>query len=453
MLKLLTFSEKMIDKDRIKKLNNKYFQKNKYIIYWMQQSQRTNYNHALEYAIEKSNKYKKPLIVYFGLTNNFPDANIRHYKFMLEGLKEVKDSLEKKGIKFLLMHTSPEKGVIELSKNACILVVDRGYLKIQRNWRKKVSEKIYCPLIQVESDVVVPIEITSNKEEYSAYTIRKKIYKKLDEFLKPMKHKKYKQNFFEKNFDKINFNEISYKDFDHSIKPINRFIGGTKQALKHINIFLNKKIDSYPEKRNNPNLDFLSNMSPYLHFGQISPLKIALLVLENKSPGNESYLEELIIRRELSMNYVYYNKNYDEYEGIPEWAKKSLKKHEKDKRKYNYSFEQFELAETHDPYWNATQREMVKTGKMHGYMRMYWGKKITEWTKKPKDAFKIAISLNNKYELDGRDPNGFTGIAWCFGKHDRPWTERSIFGNIRYMSDSGLKRKFDIEKYAKKYNL
>jgi deoxyribodipyrimidine photo-lyase len=191
-------------------------------------------------------------------------------------------------------------------------------------------------------------------------------------------------------------------------------------------------------------------MSPYLHFGQISPLHIALKVLKTKSPGVEAFLEELIIRRELSMNFVFYNKKCDSLEeAIPDWARKTLKRHQKDKRSYVYSLKEFEMGITHDPYWNAAQKEMVIKGKMHGYMRMYWGKKILEWSKTPEEAFRIALYLNNKYELDGRDPNGFTGVAWCFGKHDRPWGERAIFGKVRYMNDRGLKRKFDADKYVK----
>jgi deoxyribodipyrimidine photo-lyase len=190
-------------------------------------------------------------------------------------------------------------------------------------------------------------------------------------------------------------------------------------------------------------------MSPYLHFGQISPLFIALEVKKTKSPGIEAFLEELIVRRELSMNFVFYNENYDSFEAIPEWAKKTLKTHQKDKKPYVYTLEELEKAATHDPYWNATQKEMVIQGKMHGYMRMYWGKKILEWSKTPEEAFRNTLYLNNKYELDGRDPNGFTGVAWCFGKHDRPWGERPIFGNVRYMNDKGLKRKFDADEYVK----
>jgi deoxyribodipyrimidine photo-lyase len=201
--------------------------------------------------------------------------------------------------------------------------------------------------------------------------------------------------------------------------------------------------------RNDPTLDYLSHLSPYLHFGQISPLYIALKVIDTDSRGKEAFLEELIVRRELSMNFVFYNEKYDSFEAVPEWAKKTLKAHQKNKRQYTYSLEELETAQTHDAYWNAAQREMVGRGKMHGYMRMYWGKKIIEWSKTPEKAFQIALYLNNKYELDGRDPNGFTGVAWCFGKHDRPWGERPIFGNVRYMNDKGLKRKFDADRYVR----
>jgi deoxyribodipyrimidine photo-lyase len=192
-------------------------------------------------------------------------------------------------------------------------------------------------------------------------------------------------------------------------------------------------------------------MSPYLHFGQISPLYISLQILESEKQNIDSFLEELIIRRELAINFVYYNNHYDSFDGLHDWQKKTLNDHKNDQRDYMYTLSELENAETHDPYWNAAQKEMIIRGKMHGYMRMYWGKKIIEWTKTPEVAYKIALYLNNKYELDGRDPNGFAGVAWCFGKHDRPWKERAIFGKIRYMNAKGLKRKFDTEAYAKMY--
>ena len=231
----------MIQKERIKYLNNKKFQNKKYIIYWMQQSQRTDYNHTLEYAITQSNNYEKPLIVYFGLTENFPDANIRHYKFMIEGLKEVQKSLNDRGIKFLLKQLSTEKGAIELSKDACMIIVDRGYLKIQKDWRNKVSKEINCPLIQIESDAVIPVEIASQKEEYSAATLRHKIRDKFDKYLSPLKKEKYKQSYIEKELGSIDIKEISKDKIDKSVKNVDNFIGGTYQAIKHLNLFLKKK--------------------------------------------------------------------------------------------------------------------------------------------------------------------------------------------------------------------
>jgi deoxyribodipyrimidine photo-lyase len=193
-------------------------------------------------------------------------------------------------------------------------------------------------------------------------------------------------------------------------------------------------------------------LSPYLHFGQISPSYTASEVGSYGGPNSDAFLEELIVRRELSMNFNHFNPKYDSFSGLPDWAKKTLLERQEDLRKYLYTMEDLEKALTHDPYWNTAQKEMVITGKMHGYMRMYWGKKILEWTATPQDAFETALYLNNKYELDGRDPNGFTGVAWCFGNHDRPWARRPIFGNIRYMSEDGLKRKFDADKYTRKYS-
>jgi deoxyribodipyrimidine photo-lyase len=441
----------MIQKERIKTLNKKEVKKGAYVLYWMQASQRAEYNHALEFGILKANELRQPLIVFFGITDTFPEANERHYTFMLEGLKEVKHSLKKRGIQMVILHKSPEVGAVQLAKKASLTVADRGYLRIQRQWRNDVANQIDCRLIQVESDVIVPVEETSPKEEYAAATIRAKIHKKLNHFLAPLKQTDPIIDSLSLDFDFFDIENIgkaiSKLRIDRSVKKVNSFHGGMKEALKHLEVFLEGKLDRFPELRNDPTFDYLSHMSPYLHFGQISPLFIVLQVKKTKSPGIEAFLEELIVRRELSMNFVFYNENYDSYQAIPEWAKRSLKSHQRDKRHYLYSIEELEQARTHDLYWNAAQKEMVVKGKMHGYMRMYWGKKIIEWSKTPEEAFRVALYLNNKYELDGRDPNGFTGVAWCFGKHDRPWGERSIFGNVRYMNDKGLKRKFNADKY------
>jgi deoxyribodipyrimidine photo-lyase len=443
----------MIQKERIKALNKRWIKKGAYVLYWMQASQRVEYNHALEYAILMANELRQPTIVFFGITDHFPEGNERHYTFMLEGLREVKRSLEKKGIQMVVLHKSPELGAIQLAKRASLAVVDRGYLRIQKEWRNSAASRMDCPLIQIESDVMVPVEETSSKEEYAAATLRPKINMKLNHFLVPLKQTDPVVDSLSLEFDSFDIEDIgetiSKLRIDRSVKKVSSFHGGTKEAKRHLQVFLEERLDQFPELRNNPTLDYLSHLGPYLHFGQISPLFIALKALETKSPGTEAFLEELIVRRELSMNFVFYNEKYDSFDALPEWTKKTLRAHKKDKRQYTYTLEELESAKTHDPYWNAAQKEMVIKGKMHGYMRMYWGKKIIEWTKTPEEAYRIALYLNNKYELDGRDPNGFAGVAWCFGKHDRPWGERPIFGNVRYMNDKGLKRKFDADEYVK----
>ncbi|NHJ46264.1 MAG: deoxyribodipyrimidine photolyase [Asgard group archaeon] len=447
----------MIHPERTQKLNNlQPNRKGSFVVYWMQSSNRTEYNHALEYTIEKSNELQKPLIVFFGLTNSFPGANERHYHFLLEGLKDVESKLHDREIKLIVQKISPEIGALEIAKDAAQVIVDRGYLNIEKKWRRFLSGKLECPIIQIESNVVVPVEDVSDKEEFAAYTIRPKINKKLSKYLVPIKKRKVKFNSLDYDFKTLNLQNIkkilSELSIDHSIKKVEKFTGGLQYALSNLSDFIKNKLDKYEIMRNNPVHDYQSNLSPYLHFGQISPLQVALAFSDINGQAKDDYLEQLIVRRELAINFVFYNNGYDKFENLnlPSWTSDTLELHTKDKREYIYKLEDFELARTHDPYWNAAQKEMVITGKMHNYMRMYWGKKILEWTENPNQAYDIAIYLNNKYELDGRDPNGYTGVAWCFGKHDRPWKERPIFGKVRYMNAKGLKRKFEADKYVKK---
>ncbi|MCX6578250.1 MAG: deoxyribodipyrimidine photo-lyase [Candidatus Aminicenantes bacterium] len=443
----------MIQKERIRFLNAKDQKKGDYVLYWMQASQRTESNHALEYAVRRANEVRQPLVVFFGLTDRFPEANERHYAFMLEGLAEVEQELKKKGIRLVIQAVSPELGAVEMSRRASLAVVDRGYLKIQKAWRIQAAGEMECPLVQVESDAVVPVEEASSKEEYSAATIRKKIQGKLKDYLVSLKEHKSLKDSLSLEFETLDLQDrkklLARLGIERDVKRTAFFIGGTAQARKWLQAFVKNKLDHFPDLRNIPTADYLSQMSPYLHFGQISPLSIALAVSGASSPGKESYLEELVVRRELSLNFVRYNERYDSFEGIPSWAQKTLKLHETDPRPAVYTREELEAAKTHDPYWNAAQLEMVLRGKMHGYMRMYWGKKIIEWSRAPEEAFATALYLNNKFELDGRDPNGYAGVAWCFGKHDRPWQERAIFGNVRTMNDRGLLRKFDADRYVK----
>jgi deoxyribodipyrimidine photo-lyase len=359
-------------------------------------------------------------------------------------------------ITFVIQKSSPDTGATELAKSASLIVVDRGYTKIERGWRKNVAENVTCPVAQVESNVVVPVETASQKEEYSAATLRPKIQRILKDYLNPMDTEVPKKTRINAELESLDFENIkkvvSELEIDHSVKKSKKFVGGSAEAKKQLELFIKNKLEKYSELKNDPTKDCISNLSPYLHFGQISPSHIDLKLMETDNPNIDAYIEELIVRRELAVNFVLYNTNYDSFDCLPEWAKKTLNEHKKDKREYSYTTKELESAQTHDKYWNAAQKEMTITGKMHGYMRMYWGKKIIEWSKTPQQAYQTALYLNNKYELDGRDPNGFAGVAWCFGKHDRPWKERQIFGKIRYMNANGLKRKFDADKYVEQVN-
>jgi len=447
----------MIDPERIQPLNSLPDRSGDYVAYWMQASQRAEYNHALEFAVREANNRKQPLLVVFGVTPDYPEANLRHYTFMLEGLRETQEALKDRGIRMVVSRQSPDKAALGVAEHASLLVADRGYLRFQVDWRHRVAEDAPCPVVQVESDVIVPVETASPKEEYAAATIRPKIHKHVEHFLKSVRSSRVKRDSLGLKVNGWSIDNVeaalSELRVDRGVGPVTAFEAGTAEARKRLDAFISNRLDDYPEQRNHPELDAVSHMSPYLHFGQISPLQIALKVERAGGKSREAkddYLEELIVRRELSMNFVYYNWDYDAYTSLPDWARKTLEAHKKDKRDPIYKTEAFEAAETNDPYWNAAQKEMVLTGKMHNYMRMYWGKKILEWSASPEEAFKTALYLNNKYELDGRDPNSFAGVAWCFGKHDRPWTERKIFGKVRYMNDNGLRRKFDMDAYLAK---
>jgi deoxyribodipyrimidine photo-lyase len=435
----------------IRTFGNEKEQKGDYVLYWMQSSQRVHSNRALEYAIFRANKLDLPILVLFVLTN-YPEANLRHLTFMLEGLSEVQEELEKRRILLAMRIGSPPDVVSDFATDAALVVTDCGYQGLLRQWREVAAQQIHCPLIEVESNVVVPVGLVSGKEEWSAATLRRKMQQYIDSFLAPIPMLKPARSSLSLEESSPSFASgeevLRQLDVDRSVPSSQVYRGGYSECKRRLDEFVEHKLAGYGEARNDPNKGALSCMSMYLHFGQVSPLEIALAVKGRK--GANAYLEELIVRRELAMNFVRYNPDYDSYACLQTWAKKTLEEHRGDFREYVYSPAEFERADTHDPYWNAAQREMVATGKMHGYMRMYWGKKLLEWSKFPEEAYDTALYLNNKYEIDGRDPNGYAGIAWCFGKHDRPWKEREVFGKVRYMNARGLKRKFDADAYVRK---
>lgn len=425
------------------------------VIYWMSRDQRVHDNWALIFAQQLASEKERSLAVVFNLVPDFREAGIRQYGFMLKGLIEVERELADYNIPFFLTSGKAEKQIPDFLKeiNASILVTDFDPLKMKRTWKRNTAGGISIPFYEVDAHNIVPCFYVSDKPEFAAYTIRPKINKALFEFLDdfpPLTTMKKG----ELSSDVIDWANIeSSLNINRDVKEVNWIKPGEKAAQESFRDFLHNKFDNYHERRNDPAKDGQSNLSPYLHFGQISAQRIALEVqrIEGNKESEKSFLEELIVRRELSDNFCYFNKNYDSFEGFHDWAKKTLNDHRKDEREYVYTLEDFEHANTHEDLWNAAQTEMVVTGKMHGYMRMYWAKKILEWSKSPEDAIRTAIYLNDKYELDGRDPNGYTGIAWSIGGvHDRPWFERPVYGKIRYMNRNGAAKKFDIHSYINK---
>jgi deoxyribodipyrimidine photo-lyase len=450
-------SSQSIQAARIQILNQGEVQSGEYVLYWMQQSQRAEHNHALEYAVQQANTLQKPLLVGFGLMDDYPEANLRHYTFMLEGLQEVQTALAERGIKLVVRQGAPDTVALHLGQKASMIVTDRGYLRPQKQWRDRVAQAASCPVIQVEGDVVVPVELVSNKAEYAARTIRPKIHKHLDQFLIELQPTPLEQGSLNLGVEGLELSNLdSVVDnlaLDGSVQPVSHhFRGGTSEAKRVLQNFIHNRFATYTQNRNQPQTSDVSHMSKYLHFGQISPVYLALQIrgAAVSAENRDSYLEELIVRRELPMNFVHYTPDYDAYSCIPAWAKQTLADHRDDDRPYQYSSSELEAAATHDPYWNAAMKEMKYTGYMHNYMRMYWGKKILEWCSTPEEAHRTVLALNNKYFLDGRDANSFANVAWIFGVHDRGWTERAIFGKIRYMSAGGLERKADPKAYIQK---
>jgi deoxyribodipyrimidine photo-lyase len=421
------------------------------VLFWMSRDQRVQDNWALTYAVELAQDADEHVIVVFTLANKFLGATWRQYDFMLKGLSKAENRLAQLNIPFIALMGDPVSTLPPFIAEHQIssLVTDFDPLRIKRGWKKDVSDRISIPMYEVDAHNIVPCWIASDKEEYSAGTFRPKIHKMLYEFLDefpPLVPFHASHNKVKNNWEVI----LSSLSVDRSVKPVSWMNPGEKAAQNLLEQFIATRLHGFAEHRNDPVLNQTSGISPYLHFGQLSAQRTALEVLKkyHHKPDSDAFLEELIVRRELADNFCYYNPHYDSLDGIRDWAMKTLDKHRIDEREYCYSSELLESAQTHDELWNAAQRCMVKTGTMHGYLRMYWAKKILEWSAAPEAGLQTAIYLNDKYQLDGRDPNGYTGCMWSIGGiHDRAWAERSIFGKIRYMNRNGCERKFDVHKY------
>lgn len=458
-----------------------------YVLYWMQQAQRIENNPALDFAVLYANKLQIPLRVCFILSSEISNASAAHYRFMLQGLMETAKEAYKQHLSFSIYLGTFTRVISVLAKEARVLVLDHGCLL----WQKKIRNSLFtmdelkhCNLYELDTEAVVPIHLASTKEEYSAATLRRKIIPQLNTWLCTRPKTRYFVQLRPQKalgLDEFNGNyedeealwEWSCKrlNIESSCKITNYQQGSHKVANRILDGFIDLKLKDYAMYRNHPDLDIQSNMSAYLHFGQISSAEIIRKTAEKcgialKNCGTiisgkaqysglyasfGAYAEELIIRRELAMNFCEYNPEYESAKCLPKWAKNTLTNHLNDVREQDYAMERLESGETDDIYWNAAQKELLNSGKMHNYMRMYWGKRVLAWCPSVDEAYQILAYLNNRYELDGRDANAWAGIAWCFGKHDRPWAERPIYGMVRYMNAAGLKRKFNMKAYTAKW--
>lgn len=480
--------------EQLNALNEKQIARGDYVLYWLQLSQRTVDNSPLSYAIGQANELQLPLVTIAVLPTDKVPSNPRQYEFTLQGLLETYRELEDLNIEPVFLAADIIESVSLLAQNAALVVVSRAFLRYSKLWRKTLAEIVPCRMVEIDSNSFFPPTRLMQKEAYNAKVIRDRIYKLLPSYhftldravpvhvklgatklrklheLLPNKKPLSLQEMQETSKGSL-IGDILFKRFDFHISPTTFYRGGYTQAKANLKYFIENSLPDYYAKKSDPGIDYQSKLSPYLTFGQISIREVILdiikalnmsvsgfvkLVLSTK-PGNHSdatvngalaFFEEAVVRRELSINYCHFNHDYDQYAALPLWARTTLREHSSDYRPYEYKLAALENAETHDVFWNTAQKEMVITGKMHGYMRMYWGKKILEWCRDPEEAFQIALYLNNRYELDGLDPNGYAGVAWCFGKHDRAWSEFPVFGKVRSMTESGLKRKFDMESYV-----
>ncbi len=429
----------------------------RYVLYWMQNAQRAHGNPALEHAAGRASELELPLLVGFGLHASYPEANERHFAFMLEGLAETDAALRERGIKLVVRRKRSDLACLDLAGDAALVVCDRGYLRPQKAWRETVARDAGCRVEQVEGDVVVPVDLVSDKREFAARTIRPKINRLVDDHLGEVAPRAPgKQSLRLRVTSDVDLSDpdavLADLRVNRDAGRVRRFRGGTGEARRRLERFLRQGLAGYDEARNDPSDPQCSNLSPYLHFGQISPVEIARKARAAKAGGKAdraAFLEELIVRRELAVNFVHQEPDYDKYGCLPEWARATLDAHRDDEREHVYTRRELESAKTHDRYWNAAMTEMLRTGYMHNYMRMYWGKKIIEWSNTPEHAYRTALALNNRYFIDGRDANSYAGVGWLFGLHDRPWTERRVFGKVRYMNAKGLERKFDIDAYVR----
>lgn len=419
------------------------------VVYWMSRDQQADDNWALLFAQQEALDRQRPLLVVFCLDSTYPAASPSHFRFLLDGLLEVEQRLAALSIGFALLATPPPTSLPPFLAeiDACLLVCDFDPLRQKRQWKEAILAAVAQPVWEVDAHNIVPVWTVSQKREYGAYTLRPKINRLLDQYLTdfiPLVRQPESCGVQASATTRETIEKVMGK------LPPPPLAAGPRAAGRAMQTAIAERLPTYAANSANPCQDSQSGLSPYLHFGQLSAQRLALAVRRSDigEDSKRAFLEELIVRRELADNYCWYQPEYDRFSAFPDWAQSTLNAHRGDQRTHLYTRRQFEEAATHEALWNACQKDLVSSGKLHGFLRMYWAKKILEWSAGPEEALAIAIDLNDRYSLDGRDPNGYAGIAWCIGGvHDRAWPERPVFGKIRFMNENGCRRKFDVKAY------
>jgi deoxyribodipyrimidine photo-lyase len=429
------------------------------VVYWQSREQRAADNWALLEAGDRARAAGAPLLVVFCLSPTFPGATCRHYDFLLAGLAETERTLRDHGIPLILLTGDPARTLPDFltAIEAGCCVTDFDPMRIKQAWKRAAAASAPCPLHEVDAHNVVPCFVASPKKEYSAATLRPKLHKRLAEFLEPFPDLPVWPAGNLSGCPPVDWNAVRASvRADPAGPPLAEPVPGPAAALACLDRFVRERLPVYAARRNDPTVAATSELSPYFHFGHIAPQRAALTVLAagKRHPADaDAFLEECLVRRELADNFCLYEPDYDELAALPAWARKTLAAHAADPRPYVYDRIAFASAATHSALWNAAQRQLVATGRIHGYLRMYWAKKILEWSPTPEAALATALDLNDRYALDGRDPNGVVGVLWSVGGlHDRPWANRPIFGQVRFMNERGCRRKFDVDAYIARFS-
>jgi len=420
------------------------------IVYWMYRDQRADDNWALIYAQQLALESQQPLIVWVGLSPE--QGNPRQLLFKLEGLQETHEQLSELNIPLIVEAIRPAEGLARLAEQLTISTIVTDFSPV-RFFRQQLVELVSdsdIPLHQVDAHNIVPCRIASDKREYAAYTFRPKLDDLVSSFLVEFPESERHPFAPAESIEPPDWSRLRAELGVESTTIPGWITPGRSAGFDRLQSFLESELHGYIREEKHPDGPTCSGLPPWINSGQISAQRIALDALryDQNFAAQEAFIEQLIVRRELSDNFVYYSENYDQFETFPQWARETLDLHRHDLRPCVHSLDQFERAITHDPLWNAAMTELRELGRMHNYLRMYWAKQILHWSHSPEDALEITLLLNDKYFLDGHDPNGYTGVAWAIGGvHDRAWLEREVFGKVRMMNATGVRKRFDIKRY------